>query len=370
MHTLLLVGGILGGGALLLIVAFLLYRAARQAHGVRTLAIRTPNHIEEGRYISIGGRLQWIQIRGEQRDNPILLVLHGGPGIAFSPFTDAFRSWERDFTVVQWDQPGAGKTASRGRGASDSPLSIESMVRDGLDVSEWVLNHLGQRKLTLFATSWGTILGTQMVRCRPELFWAYVGSGQMISFARSEPIAYALAVERARQLGDTKTLETLLRIGAPPYSDPQLGGQERKAQAQVSVDTFPTVGGMLAAAFFAPGYSLKDGVSFLQGIQSSLAQLLKPMRAYDAWEPDARFAIPMIFLQGALDFYTPAKSVQAFYEAVDAPHKALVLWPEEGHFPYFTHPELVLEELMTHVRPLTQQCVDESGVRHSGGPVR
>jgi pimeloyl-ACP methyl ester carboxylesterase len=354
MQTVILVVSVLVSIALLIIVVCLLYRAARKAQSARALVIRTLHKIVEGRFISIAGRPQWIQIRGERRDNPILLVLHGGPGVAFSAFTRNFQSWERDFTVVQWDQPGAGKSASRRRGQSVEPLTIESMVRDGLEVTEWILNHLGERKLILFATSWGTILGTQMVRSRPDLFWAYVGAGQVINTARSELFAYELAVERARQLGDEQTLDTLRDVGAPPYLDSTRGERERKALGKVGVDTFPKLSDMLAAAFYSPGYSLKDGLSFLRGMQSSLAQLIKPMQAYDAWQLGTTFAIPMFFLQGTLDLYTPARAVQEFYEAVDAPQKALVLWPEEGHFPYFSHPEMVLKELAARVRPLAQ----------------
>lgn len=345
----------MGGVAFLVVVIFLLYRAVRKAQNVRALAIRTPNGIVEGRFISIGGRPQWIQIRGERRDNPILLVLHGGPGFAYSGLSQRFRRWERDFTVVQWDQPGAGKTASRTRGASAESLTIERMVGDGLEVTEWLLNHLGQRKLILFATSFGTILGAQMAKRRPDLYWAYVGAGQVVSMARSEHFGYELAVKRARQLGEKKTLKTLLEIGAPPYLDAKRGEQERKALGNVGVDTFPSFSDVFATAFYSPGYSLKDGLSFLRGMQSSLAQLLKPMLAYDAWQFGATFDLPMVFLQGALDLHTPARAVQEYFEAVEAPQKALVLWPEEGHFPYFSHPDLVLNELVARVRPLTQR---------------
>ncbi|HEY7020852.1 MAG TPA: alpha/beta hydrolase [Ktedonobacterales bacterium] len=190
------------GGIALLLGAGLLYRALRQWRKRRALRIQTPNKIEEGQFVQIGALAQWIQIRGESRDNPILLVLHGGPGIAFSAFTPIFRSWERDFTLVQWDQPGAGKTFSRnGRTASADVLTIERMAQDGIQVVERVLRHLNQRKLILFAASWGTVLGTIMVKRRPDLFSAYVGAGQFVNAARSEPLGYELALERAGRLG-------------------------------------------------------------------------------------------------------------------------------------------------------------------------
>src|SRR5712691_6609593 len=96
------------GSIVLLLTAGLLYRALRKLQHARALALQTPNKIEEGQFVEIGNLAQWIQIRGQNRDNPVLLVLHGGPGIAFSALTPIFRMWEHDFTVVQWDQPGAG----------------------------------------------------------------------------------------------------------------------------------------------------------------------------------------------------------------------------------------------------------------------
>ena len=156
------------------------------------LALRTRNKIEEGRFVPIGTLSQWIQIRGEDRDNPVVLFLHGGPGIVNSAFTPIFRAWEHDFTLVQWDQPGAGKTFRQNGRARKDPLTIEGMVQDGIEATEWVLRHLNQRRLILFAISWGTVLGTLMVKRRPDLFWAYVGTGQFVNWTTSEPPATSL----------------------------------------------------------------------------------------------------------------------------------------------------------------------------------
>ena len=159
------------GSLVLLLTAGLLYRVLRQHQQMLALALQTPNKIEEGQFVQIGKLAQWIQIRGENRDNPVLLVLHGGPGIAFSALTPIFRMWEQSFTIVQWDQPGAGKTASRnGKAKNNDALTIEGMVQDGIQVAEWILHHLQQRKLILLGVSWGTVLGTTMVKRRPDLF--------------------------------------------------------------------------------------------------------------------------------------------------------------------------------------------------------
>ena len=346
-----IVGGICGGIALLM-GAGLLYRALRQLQQARALALRTPNKIEEGQFVQIGALDQWIQIRGENRDNPILLVLHGGPGIAFSAFTPRFRTWERDFTVVQWDQPGAGKTASRNSQASYDALTIESMVQDGIQVAEWVLRHLNQRKLILFAASWGTILGTIMVKRRPDLFLAYVGSGQFVDATSGEPAGYDLALERAKKLGDDETLKALHTIGPPPYTDMKTLDVERRAMGKLGVETFPNVKDMLSAAFLSPGYSLKDGFAFFRGIQSSVAKLVEPMMAYDARQLGTTFEAPLFFFQGALDMHTPSQPVQEYLTTLQSPHKELLLWENEGHLTFLTNPEMVRKELVARVRPL------------------
>jgi pimeloyl-ACP methyl ester carboxylesterase len=281
-----------------------------------------------------------------------LVHLHGGPGIAFSAFTARFQAWERDFTVVQWDQPGAGKTLSRNGRSSSDALAIESMVQDGLQVTEWVLRHLNQRKLILFATSWGTVLGTMMVKHRPDLFWAYVGAGQFVNATRSEPLGYELALERAERLGDSKTLKALQQIGSPPYTNPKFLGVERQALGRVGVETFPRLRDLLSAALFSSGYSLRDGVAFIRGAQSSVAKLLQPLMAYDARQLGIMFETPLFFFQGALDLYTPAQAVQEYFATLQAPHKELVLWENEGHLTFLSNPTMVRKELVVRVRPL------------------
>lgn len=86
------------------------YRAYLQHANAKAIAIRSQNGIDEGMYVKIGGIDQWIQIRGQDRNNPVLLCLHGGPGATWTPLTLLFFPWEKQFTVVQWDQRGAGKT--------------------------------------------------------------------------------------------------------------------------------------------------------------------------------------------------------------------------------------------------------------------
>src|SRR5438046_6667900 len=117
-------------------------RALRNRNA-RDYAITDPNGIDEGKYVRVGGIEQWITIRGDNRKNPVLLLLHGGPGDATNPWGYAgFRNWLRYFTVVQWDQRGAGRTFGRNGEAAGSTITVERMVQDGIELAELLLKKL------------------------------------------------------------------------------------------------------------------------------------------------------------------------------------------------------------------------------------
>jgi hypothetical protein len=127
--------------------AILALRAHRQHVIAQAIAIHAPNGIEEGMYVKIGGIDQWIQIRGQDRDNPVLLCLHGGPGGSWLSYTNLFLPWEKEFTLVQWDQRGTGKTLETTRGSIADTLSVARMTQDGIEVSEFLRNHLHKDKI-------------------------------------------------------------------------------------------------------------------------------------------------------------------------------------------------------------------------------
>ena len=195
------------------------YRAYRQHHNTKAFAIRSAGGITEGRFVKIGGIDQWIQIRGENISNPVLLILHGGPGASYVPATSLFLHWEKSFTVVQWDQRGTGRTFGRDGANGSGEMSVDRMVRDGIEVVEYLRQRLHQDKIILYGTSWGTILGTTIAHRRPDLLYAYVGSGQVVDMARNEAIGYNTLLRTVKQVGDDKAIAALTAIGPPPYKD-------------------------------------------------------------------------------------------------------------------------------------------------------
>ena len=141
----------------------------------RLLTIDSPRGINEAMYVSIGGIDQGIQIRGQDRDNPVLLCLNGGPGFSIIPATAAFLPWEREFTMVMWDQRGEGKTFERSGLSVARTMTMDRTAKDGVDFAEFLRSHLKRNKIILLSHSWGSMLGRRMAAQRPDLFSAYVG---------------------------------------------------------------------------------------------------------------------------------------------------------------------------------------------------
>jgi pimeloyl-ACP methyl ester carboxylesterase len=317
-----------------------------RARNARDYAISTPNGIDEARYFEIGGIEQWVTLRGEDRANPVVLVLHGGPGDATNPWGHAaFRTWLKSYTVVQWDQRGAGRTLGRNGRASAVTLSIDRLVRDGVELAQALRTSLRKDKIVLVGHSWGSVLGTLMAKARPELFEAFVGTGQVGDPARGYHVAFEALLAKARASGEVRAIRELEAIGPPPYPDGR-GYQVQRRWSNLFEGADAFLATMLGSALSAPGYTLRDVNDWLDGQALSAERLVPESSVLPASALTGRFALPVFVIQGAEDFTTPTRLAQAFVDGVEAPRKAFVSI-EGGHFAVFMNSSGFLEELGT-----------------------
>lgn len=321
----------------------------------RDYAITSPNGIDEAKYVEIGGIEQWVTIRGEDRSNPVLLFLHGGPGDATNPWGYAgFRSWLQHFTVVQWDQRGAGRTFGKSGPSVAPTITIERMREDGIELAEWLRESLGKDKMVLVGHSWGSILGVFMVKARPDLFYAFVGTGQVADSTRNYAVAYEALVRKAESLGDTRALRELEEVGPPPYADGRGYAVQRKwANLFEGADLF--LASMLGRALGAPGSTLGDVNDWLEGQGVSAERLVPQTSSLDPATLRGEFAVPVFVIQGAEDFTTPTSLAEAFVDEIRAPDKAFVQIEGGGHFAVFMKPDAFLRELVARVLPLAER---------------
>jgi pimeloyl-ACP methyl ester carboxylesterase len=328
------------------------YRAHVQHENALALRITGPHGIDEAKLVDIGGLPQWIQIRGEDTGNPVLLFVHGGPALSMIPFTfRSMRPWERHFTIVHWDQRGAGRTYFRNGGADSTSTGMSQIVDDGVHVAEYVRGRLGKDKVILMGESWGSAVALEMARAHPELFYAFVGTGQCVDQPRADALTYRRLLQRLRTAHDEAGVRTLLAAGPPPYAQPASGTlvQQLLARYPLSSENDDAWGRDL---LFAPGYSLGETFRLLAGATQHRTILVKDSERYTASAQGTVFSLPMFFFQGTDDATTPLQLVQEYYGQITAPRKELVPFPGGGHNAFYFMSDGFLRELLARVRPL------------------
>ena len=356
---------VIGKTLVLLIAAVVLlgaaglgYRVWYQQRGEELLAIDSPNGIDEEFYVDIGGSEQWVTVRGRDTANPLLLMVHGGPGVALSPLAPALLVYERDYTVVQWDQRGAARTLSRADGVVTGELSQELLAKDGIAVAEHVGTRFGGgRKIVLLGLSWGSGVALEMARARPDLFAAYVGTSLFVNRAESLTAAYDAMLAQARADGNQLAVDELVAIGRPPHTTPEQARTQSKWAALLAGLPPPRDAFMnrIAQLLVAPRYSLGDVASYLQGAVISDERI--DLGAVDLRTRGRVFALPVFVIQAEDDYLTPVGVARAYLDTVEAPQTEL-LTLRGGHNALLDNRDEFLSLLNEHVRP---RAVDAAG---------
>lgn len=286
--------------------------------------------IDEAGFVQIGGIDQWIAIQGQNRTNPVILYLHGGPGEAQSPFLDQFRPWQRDFTVVNWDQRGAGNTYEKNGEAAMPAFKLDRVVNDAIELAEYARRKLAKRKLVLVGQSTGSLLGLKVAQRRPDLFYAYVGTAQFVSVTRnSEWQEKQTDVPHTHDGAEMKALHQWALKASPdqPYVD-------------------------MMTRFTGPqGNFTPAGAKWSAGYNFEAQNIGKEMASFDAMRDARELAVPYILIQGRDDRLTPAVVAKSYFDAVRSTGKTYAAI-DGGHFACFTNPNVFVGALKKYVRPL------------------
>lgn len=335
--------------------------ATEIVRGLRRIV--TPNGIEESHTVRIGGIDQFVTIRGQDRRNPVLLVLHGGPGYVETPLSWWYaHPWEDYFTVVEWDQRGAGKTYM----VNDPKAVAATMTpqRMNADVDEMVAflrKDLGKRKIFVLGHSWGSYLGLELAERHPEWLYAYIGIAQITVGPESERRAYAYALAQAEKTHNAKALSELKAIA--PY--PRAGAPiEAIATTHRWSDYY---GGVMAyrhdqedeshAVRLSPDYTDAEAPRIYDGNGFSEKYLLGFVLSQD-FSRDTDFKCPILIFGGRHDRTVNSEVAAAWLKTVKAPAKRFVWFENSAHEPMTEEPGRFLNALVRYARPIAAKAGD------------
>lgn len=336
----------------------------------RIVALREATAVSERGYVELNGSAQWISVRGQDRSNPLLLFLHGGPGTPVSDFAYSYqRPWEDFFTVVNWDQRGFGR--SFGSGGEPDPLqgtlNRAQYRADAIALIEHLLARFGQSKIVLVGQSWGTVLGLEVARARPDLLHALALQGLAANWMASPAWLWRHYIEKAAADGDRAEADRLRAIG-PPTVENAMTWRQRFARAFPDENTWRNLEGggdtwgarMTALYACSPEVDEADiaAMSARDANPLTLRRFEEAMASVLPW--DARrdvgvtFDIPIVVMMGAHDWQTSRDLARDYYDELEAPWKFWVEFPNAAHALNIEQPGLATMALVNLLLPATR----------------
>ncbi|HNU05351.1 MAG TPA: alpha/beta hydrolase [Anaerolineae bacterium] len=295
-----------------------------------------PNSIASLEKVKLGGADQWLIVRGQDVNKPVLLFLSGGPGASEAARVLRFnQELEKDFVVVIWEQRGCGKSYP----ARDD-LTVERYTADVIELAQMLGQRFGQEKIYLVGHSWGTIIGVLAAQARPDLFHAYVGTAQMVNVLETDRLIYDLVLDHSRQHGDTAFVETLATQGPPPYfgRNPilpyaKLFGREYQIfeAPNVKDEAYRRDGDAIMLMLKQPEYGWLDRVYYLLGLMTTFNAVYPQLQEVDFRLDAARLDLPVYIVLGRHDMNNPSPIPEAYFQRLEAPEKALIVFENSGH---------------------------------------
>ena len=290
--------------------------------------------------VQIGGHEQWLLIRGHNVNNPVLLYLSGGPGqsdIAFS--RGLYDELSKDVTFVGWDQRGSGKSYAA---LDPSTLTLAQAVSDTVEITNYLRQRFHQQKIYLIGESWGTVLGVLAIQRNPELYYAYLGSGQMVDLRETDTRINRDVLAYAEKTGNATLASKVRSYGPVPYKDVSAYGFMMEQYPLIETPYSPPAAtqaispklpGSIAAfpGIMGDEYNLVDKIGSARGLIDMFATMYPQLQRIDFRRDASKLAVPVYFLEGRHELSGRLDLALQWYGQLQAPHKQLYMFEDAGH---------------------------------------
>lgn len=307
------------------------------------------NSIAELTKLELNGRKQWVSLRGWDKNNPVLLFLAGGPGgTQMAAVRHELAELEKHFVVVNWDQPGSGKSyyAEKTRN-----ITADTYIQDGCALTDYLKQRFSQEKIYLMGESWGSALGIFLIANDPGSYHGFIGTGQMIDFAETERMDYAKAMEIAEKNGETLLIKQLRANGEPPYYGKKVTWKSALYLNYLSAymaknPDIHNPGYNTLRDIASSEYGLLDKINFFVGLVNTYNDVYQQLYEIDLREDYTKLEVPVYFFLGRHDVNAPTILAEEFAQLLDAPEKEIVWFEHSGHNPWINETDKFVKEVL------------------------
>ena len=318
-----------------------------------------PGSIASLEKVRINGSDQWIEIRAWSPEKPVLLSIPGGPGQSdLAQSRPTLGTLAKDFVVVSWDQRGIGKSY-----ASYDPnrLTTKQAVADTIALTNYLRKRFDERKIYLFGESGGSVIGVLAAQQHPELYHAWIGSGQMVNPRETDLRIYRGLLAYAAAHNDTGLASKLRGYGAPPYGSvyaygyvmsqyDKLAGDYTEPKSytdaldKAGVGPFGVLGGE---------YTLPEKMNVLRGLIDTFSVMYPTWQTIDFQRSAEQLQVPVYIFTGKHELAARRGPALAWFKRLHAPIKQLYDYPDAGHATAFEHFQDLHRIMVKTVLPAT-----------------
>lgn len=314
--------------------------------------------VSEKIFVTINGVKQGMVILGRDVHNPVLLFLHGGPGMPEYFLAEKYLTdLETDFTVCYWEQRGAG--ISYDPKADPGALTPEQMISDILAVTDYIRERFDQAKIYLMAHSGGTFFGIQAAAQAPEKYRAYIAVSQISWQDESEKQAYDYMLDQYTAAGNTRMVQ---KLKAYPVLESESAMQAYRtsllrdqAMHELGIGTMHGMHSVLTGIFLpvmeCRAYTLAEKIHIWQGKTVSQKSLRGRMDAVDLPDTVSNLQVPVYFMSGIYDYTVSYTGAKTYFSQLEAPVKGFYTFDQSAHSPQFEETEeflrIMREDVLT-----------------------
>lgn len=296
--------------------------------------IKSNNEISELCSFSLGGYQQKVLIEGKNRDNPIVITLHGGPGTPI-PFSVGCRGlfpvFTDEFIMVYWDQLGCGINNY----VIDNSFSVDTFVQMTEELIEKIKVKFPNNKIMIFSTSWGSILSAKLLEKNPYAVDSVIACGQII---KNVFICDEVIDTLAQTNIPVKKLERIKNVTVDNFQgkDLQLISSALRKYTnayQNRIGEKAPMGTIIKGLLKSPDYKMKDFKAIMVNGYMKNTSLWKEIIQINLTEQLRNVKVPYIILQGDTDIVASTKLVKEL--VVDSNNTCLdcKVVADTGHMP-------------------------------------